>query len=338
MTEQEHTAPHVMTEGQVEHMVGRFLTWPLPESFNPDGGVSFERIGNEGTMHEFVRRPSGTNLLDATQATAMVRHMLEGLPGAPGEWDGDLSCEEQAMIDAAWEMHKAARPTTTADLRPKDCRFRLRDENKPYPKSSCGACGKTITTGLRTRCTATPEAATPADLREAGAQELWHRFAPTHAIAWEEETHKEEYRLAFDAVLATIQAASYPLDKTDDEATALAGLEAPAAPADLREVVASACSPLFFTNQPTDRYRIVDFAFTAFLQATRPNSEDGGESDWFNDTLPRISALIDMAKNQTVDAVIAAVLSAGYVSQDEVKRRERSAYADGILVGRGGDA
>ena len=68
-----------MTDEQIKHMVDRFLGWKLPENFNPDGGVTFEKLGNKGTPHEYRHQPSGTNLLDATQATAMVRHMLEGM-------------------------------------------------------------------------------------------------------------------------------------------------------------------------------------------------------------------------------------------------------------------
>lgn len=70
-----------MTDDQIKHMVDRFLNWRLPENFNPDGGISFERFGNEGTPHQYRREPSGTNLIDAAQADAMVRHLIEGLPG-----------------------------------------------------------------------------------------------------------------------------------------------------------------------------------------------------------------------------------------------------------------
>lgn len=38
------------------------------------------------------------------------------------------------------------------DIRPINCRFRLRDERKPYPRSGCLACGRTITTGLGKEC------------------------------------------------------------------------------------------------------------------------------------------------------------------------------------------
>ena len=71
-----------MTEAQIKHMVQRFLTWKLPENFSPDGGISFKPMFNEHTAHPMKAEPVGTNLFDATQAEAMVRHMLEGAPPA----------------------------------------------------------------------------------------------------------------------------------------------------------------------------------------------------------------------------------------------------------------
>ena len=74
-----------MTDDQIKHMVERFLSWKLPANFNPDAGIKFEpefnveylaKQGKPPMRHE----PSGTNLLDYTQATAMVRHMAEGMP------------------------------------------------------------------------------------------------------------------------------------------------------------------------------------------------------------------------------------------------------------------
>jgi len=70
-----------MTPDQIKHMVNRFLTWKLPEDFHPDGGIKFEPIANPGSKFEYKREPVGTNLFTATQATAMIEHMLEGLPG-----------------------------------------------------------------------------------------------------------------------------------------------------------------------------------------------------------------------------------------------------------------
>lgn len=63
-----------MTDTQIKHMVNRFLCWTLPEHFNPDAGISFKRGRSEFPM------PTGTNLFDYSQAEAMVRYMLEGLP------------------------------------------------------------------------------------------------------------------------------------------------------------------------------------------------------------------------------------------------------------------
>lgn len=69
-----------MTDAQIKHMAEQFLRWKLPKNFNPDGGISFERVGNAGTAYEWEREPTGTNLFGYTEAVAMVRHMLEGIP------------------------------------------------------------------------------------------------------------------------------------------------------------------------------------------------------------------------------------------------------------------
>ncbi|RTL52879.1 MAG: hypothetical protein EKK40_06940 [Bradyrhizobiaceae bacterium] len=73
-----------MTEDQIKHMVNRFLGWKLPrDTFNPDCGISFDKEPyNAHTAHPALYEPSGTNLFDATQADAMVRYMLDGLPVA----------------------------------------------------------------------------------------------------------------------------------------------------------------------------------------------------------------------------------------------------------------
>jgi hypothetical protein len=71
-----------MTDDQIKHMVNRFLAWRLPENFNPDGGISFKRTFNEHTAHPMKHEPVGTNLLDYTQAEAMIRHLIDGMPGS----------------------------------------------------------------------------------------------------------------------------------------------------------------------------------------------------------------------------------------------------------------
>ena len=58
-------------------MVSRFLCWPVPPDFYPDGGISFTRFtGPAGMRHEF--KPIGTNLLTADQARAMLEYVIAG--------------------------------------------------------------------------------------------------------------------------------------------------------------------------------------------------------------------------------------------------------------------
>lgn len=66
-----------MTDAQIKHMVTRFLSWKLPANFNPDAGISYAR---PNYAPEVDATPCGTNLFDTTQAEAMVRHMIDGMP------------------------------------------------------------------------------------------------------------------------------------------------------------------------------------------------------------------------------------------------------------------
>lgn len=102
-------AETVTIDQQIKHMVGRFLAWPLPEGFNPDGGITFDPVGSKGTPHEFKRQPVGTNLLTAIQATAMVRHMLEGLPAAPTPADLRNAIAKVALPPDVVKLVDAAR-------------------------------------------------------------------------------------------------------------------------------------------------------------------------------------------------------------------------------------
>ena len=67
-----------MNDAQVKHMVDRFLMWKVPADFSPDGGVKFDPHRDAGGG---FHRPIGTNILTATQAEALIRHLLDGLPG-----------------------------------------------------------------------------------------------------------------------------------------------------------------------------------------------------------------------------------------------------------------
>lgn len=70
-----------LTDAQIKTMVDRFLMWRLPtETFSPDCGISFAHYtGEEGNPYRQENKPVGTNLFSATEAEAMVRHMIEGL-------------------------------------------------------------------------------------------------------------------------------------------------------------------------------------------------------------------------------------------------------------------
>lgn len=103
------------TDAQIVHMVAQFLAWKLPADFRPDAGISFKAEYNEHTNHPMRHEPSGTNLLNYTQARTMVEHMLDGLPGYCLE--GPLTADEQSMINEAWEKHKAAAPQALVAIR-----------------------------------------------------------------------------------------------------------------------------------------------------------------------------------------------------------------------------
>jgi hypothetical protein len=60
------------SEQHVKRMVDRFLRWRLPENFRPDCGITFDK----SKIHP-SSWPTGTNLIGASEATDMVRHMLE---------------------------------------------------------------------------------------------------------------------------------------------------------------------------------------------------------------------------------------------------------------------
>lgn len=55
----------------IDQMVDRFLSWPLPKDFAPDGGISFTPSTHP---HGW---PTGTNLLYADQARAMFEYVLD---------------------------------------------------------------------------------------------------------------------------------------------------------------------------------------------------------------------------------------------------------------------
>ena len=65
-----------MTEAEIKAAVSRFLAWKLPEDFSPDGGISFAGSHESPGGQVYPYTPTGTNLLNATQAEAMIRHIV----------------------------------------------------------------------------------------------------------------------------------------------------------------------------------------------------------------------------------------------------------------------
>ncbi len=51
----------------INEMVNKFLSWEFPHDLDPDGGIYFDPSGRS--------LPTGTNLLTATQAKAMIEHI-----------------------------------------------------------------------------------------------------------------------------------------------------------------------------------------------------------------------------------------------------------------------
>lgn len=58
-----------------DDMVTRFLGWPLPKSFAPDCGISFDGRKDD-QWNKNKTWPVGTNLLTAIETRAMLEHVL----------------------------------------------------------------------------------------------------------------------------------------------------------------------------------------------------------------------------------------------------------------------
>ena len=94
------------------------------------------------------------------------------------------------------------------DTRPINCRFRLRDEVKPYPKSSCEGCGLSITTGLGKQCKQGSKQPDPApelsDPAMCLANQTWNEALKLAAIVAERRIQAERARSIPDAIRALI--------------------------------------------------------------------------------------------------------------------------------------
>lgn len=94
-----------MNDAQIKHMVDRFLSWKLPDNFSPDAGISFDPPVTWPW-------PTGTNLFDATQVDAMVRHMGDGLLVAQTMAACDVLTErERQVCEEGWTAQHDDRST-----------------------------------------------------------------------------------------------------------------------------------------------------------------------------------------------------------------------------------
>jgi hypothetical protein len=80
-------------------MVTRFLGWRLPEDFRPDGGVTFTPINHPACW------PVGTNLLTATQAQAMLEHVIK--PAMDALYSGEVRHVLKLLSDGEISVAKA---------------------------------------------------------------------------------------------------------------------------------------------------------------------------------------------------------------------------------------
>lgn len=94
-----------MTIQVTDAMVSRFLAWPLPKDFAPDCHVYFDREAADAFVESW---PTGTNLLTATQARAMLEHVL-GV-----EASGTIS-SKTAKVDVIFGGDVLARGVSPAD-------------------------------------------------------------------------------------------------------------------------------------------------------------------------------------------------------------------------------
>jgi hypothetical protein len=109
-----------VTEDQIKYMVDRFLGWRVPKDFRPDAGISYTRPDYPLSMDA---TPYGTNLFNAVQADAMVRHMVEGaidwhpIETSPsdeevilGLWDSDDGLNYRWRAKVGWAKVRNTKP------------------------------------------------------------------------------------------------------------------------------------------------------------------------------------------------------------------------------------
>jgi hypothetical protein len=107
-----------MTKPLIDQAVDRFLGWKLPQDFAPDGGISFTPVPNH------IWFPTGTNLLTAIQAKAMLEYAAAPLIG-------EFEKLERSFDDQSRELEIACEVMSAEQL----TEFRHRAYPTLYPRT-----------------------------------------------------------------------------------------------------------------------------------------------------------------------------------------------------------
>ena len=111
------------TPAVTDAMVSRFLSWQLPQDFAPDAGVSFNPRNGQ-------LMPTGTNLLHAGQARAMLEHVMGDAIGSSvncavgcgrnesyeGLFDGESEEQRAERLMSVVSTAPDPRPNTVNDV------------------------------------------------------------------------------------------------------------------------------------------------------------------------------------------------------------------------------
>lgn len=117
----------VLSRTQRDTIVAALRAWAMIRSTPRGYGASISCADLDGLVSVAVGSGTEPNpVLSDLMLESLVHSLFEAKPQQGGN---------PAKIDGV-------------DLRPPNCRNRLRDEGKAYPRSSCAACGCTITNGL----------------------------------------------------------------------------------------------------------------------------------------------------------------------------------------------
>ena len=126
---------------------------------------------------------------------------------SPVTWEVEIRVNGESHLTIG-SNHLAGDPNVNEEIVEKCARHLLSFIGRPTPETQERIAELQYEAGMYQSLyeNAISAVAAGAPNREAGAFELWQRFAPTHHIGWADETHKAEYYAAVDGVLTAIDA------------------------------------------------------------------------------------------------------------------------------------